>query len=190
GVDPARMGNDRTSMIDRKGRKAYNLKSYRKKKTTETASLVAKRIDRAQAEGDPYLAVFVDVGGVGGGVVDILHDTGYEHLVVPVNFGGRPIDTDRYTNKRAEIWKTMGEWFEGESGVDIPDDDSLHADLIGPTYTHNLIRNQLVLESKEQMVKRGIISPDEGDSLALTFSFPVAAPQKKAKRRTAPDWRT
>lgn len=190
GVDPARMGSDRTSMIDRKGRRAYNLVSLRKKKTTEVASYVAQRIRTAAAEGDPYRAVFIDVGGVGAGVVDILHDAGFEDLVIPVNFGERALDPDRYTNKRAEMWKTMGEWFEQEGGVDIPDEDSLHADIIGPTYTHNLVRNQLVLESKEQMVKRGIPSPDEGDSLALTFAFPVADKPTRRQRRPAPDWRT
>ena len=190
GVDPARMGADRTSMIDRKGRRAYNLLSLRKKKVTEVAAAVAKRINVAQQEGDPYQKVFVDVGGVGAGVVDILHDSGFEDLVVPVNFGGRPLDPELYVNKRAEMWKTMGEWFESEGGVDIPDSDSLHADLISPTYTHNLVRNQFVLESKEQMVKRGVPSPDEGDSLALTFAYPVAIPQTKKPRRPARDWRT
>jgi hypothetical protein len=190
GVDPARMGADRTSMIDRKGRRAYNLVSYRKKKNTEVASLVAARINKAAKEGDPYQKVFIDVGGVGAGVVDILQDSGFADLVVPVNFGGRPLDPELYVNKRSEIWKTMGLWFESEGGVDIPDNDSLHADLIGPNYTHNLVRNQFVLESKEQMIKRGVPSPDEGDSLALTFAYPVAMPTAKKQRRPAQDWRT
>lgn len=190
GVDPARMGADRTSMIDRKGRKAYNLVSYRKKKTTEVAAYVAERINKAAKEGDPYQQVFIDVGGVGGGVVDLLVDSGFDKLVVPVNFGGKALDPELYVNKRAEMWKTMGEWLEEEGGVDIPDSDSLHADLIGPTYTHNLVRNQFVLESKEQMVKRGVPSPDEGDSLALTFAFPVAMATSKKPRRAVQDWRT
>lgn len=189
GVDPARMGTDRTAIIDRKGRRAYNLVGLQKKKTTEVASIVAQRIDAAQKEGDPYRAVFIDVGGVGGGVVDILTDAGYDHVVVPVNFGERPLETERFVNKRAEMWKTMSEWLETEGGVDIPDSDSLHADLIGPTYAHNLVRNQLVLESKEQMLKRGIPSPDDADALALTFAFPVAEPIKRTGRRAPRDWR-
>ncbi len=189
GVDPARMGIDRTSMIDRKGRRAYNLLSLRKKKVTEVAAVVAARINKAKAENDPYQAVFIDVGGVGGGVVDILTDTGFDDVVIPVNFGGRPLEPERYINKRSEMWGSMGEWFEIEGGTDIPDSDSLHADLITPTYTHNLVRNQFVLESKEQMVKRGVPSPDEGDSLALTFAFPVAMKDTKKTRRPAKDWR-
>lgn len=190
GVDPARMGSDRTSMIDRKGRRAFNLRCLHKKKTTEVAAIVAQRIHTARKEGDPYVAVFIDVGGVGAGVVDTLEALGYGDVVVPVNFGERPLDTDRFVNKRAEMWKTMADWFATEGGVDIPDDDSLHADLIGPTYTHNLVRNQLVLESKEQMLKRGIPSPDDGDALALTFAFPVAEPIKRTGRRAPRDWRT
>jgi len=31
-----------------------------------------------------------------------------------------------------------------------------------------------VLEAKEQMKKRGLASPDDGDALALTFAMPVA----------------
>jgi hypothetical protein len=32
---------------------------------------------------------------------------------------------------------------------------------------------RLKLERKEDMKKRGLRSPDEGDALALTFAFPV-----------------
>lgn len=53
-------------------------------------------------------------------------------------------------------------------------------DLTGPGFRHNN-RDQLVLESKEDMAKRGIASPDDDDALALTFARAVApvAPVKK-----------
>jgi phage terminase large subunit len=56
----------------------------------------------------------------------------------------------------------------------IPNDVDLRAQLIGPTYTFNL-RNEIQLERKEDMMKRGVESPDFADALALTFSYPVAA---------------
>jgi len=34
--------------------------------------------------------------------------------------------------------------------------------------------SRLVLESKEDMRRRGALSPDEGDAVALTFARPVA----------------
>lgn len=190
GVDPARMGSDATAMIDRKGRRAWNLARYHKKKNTEVAAIVANRIEAAKREGDEYRAVFIDVNGVGAGVVDVLHEMGFESLVVPVNFGGRALDEELYVNKRVEMWCLMADWLNQEGGVEIPDSDSLHSDLVTPTYTHNVVRNQKVLESKEQMKKRGIPSPDDGDALALTFAFPVAQrAQATPVRRRFSDWR-
>jgi hypothetical protein len=55
----------------------------------------------------------------------------------------------------------------------------LHADLNGPTYTYNS-NGRLILESKDDMKKRGLRSPDAGDSLALTFAVPVA-PREMSK---------
>ncbi len=39
--------------------------------------------------------------------------------------------------------------------------------------------NQLVIESKEHMQKRGQASPDDGDALVLTFAAPVLPPAKE-----------
>ena len=47
-------------------------------------------------------------------------------------------------------------------------------DLTGPGYRHDK-RDRLVLESKEDMKKRGVDSPDDRDALALTFAQPVLA---------------
>ena len=46
-------------------------------------------------------------------------------------------------------------------------------DLTGPEYALAL-KGQIKLETKDSMKKRGLASPDDGDSLALTFSEPVA----------------
>ena len=52
--------------------------------------------------------------------------------------------------------------------------DSLHADLTGLKYSYDS-NTRLRLERKEDMKKRGLRSPDEGDALALTFAFPIHA---------------
>jgi hypothetical protein len=51
---------------------------------------------------------------------------------------------------------------------------SLHADLCSIRYKFDS-KTRLVLERKEDMKKRGIRSPDEGDALALTFALPDMA---------------
>jgi hypothetical protein len=118
-------------------------------------------------------AVFVDGGGVGGGVVDRLRQM---HIpVIDVQFGSKPDDTGyltgdegvRYANKRAEIWGSMRAWLK--SGGAIPGDQELRQQLTNLQYAFN-VRNEIQLEKKEDMKKRGLSSPDIADALALTFA--------------------
>lgn len=51
----------------------------------------------------------------------------------------------------------------------IPDDPELAADIVGPEYGYSN-KNQIQLERKEDMDKRGLASPDSGDMLAMTFA--------------------
>lgn len=189
GVDPARFGDDRSSWIHRNRRVAWGLKSFKKLSTTELAAKVAREIERCAAEGDPIDAVFVDVVGLGAGVVDTLNDMGYRSIVIPVNAGSTADQPEEYFNKRVEMWDEMSEWISS-APVSIPDSDSLHSDLMAPKYTYNT-KQQKVLETKEQMRKRGEISPDEGEALALTFAYPVKPKKSKMdKTRKSRDWRT
>ena len=95
-----------------------------------------------------------------------------------INFGSKPdsvgfstgVSGEAYANKRAEMWGMMRGWLRGGT---IPNDPDLRAQLIGPTYTYNL-RNEIQLEKKEDMMKRGLESPDIADALALTFAYPVS----------------
>lgn len=169
GVDPARFGDDRTSIIRRRSRKAFGLESYAKKDTMEVAGLVLKIIK----EENPAM-VFIDVGGLGAGVVDRLNELGYgTHIVRGVNGGEKPLNGEKYFNKRAEMWGEGREWLNDDAGVELPDLDTLQADLTGPSYSYDSA-TRLRLEKKEDMKKRGIRSPDEGDAWALTFAFPVS----------------
>lgn len=168
GVDPARFGDDRTSIIRRQGRVAYGLESYTKKDTMEVVGIVAKII-----ESDKPTKVFVDVCGLGSGVADRLNELGYRDIVIAVNAGSSPLDSKKYKNKRAEMWGELKEWLHDEP-CQIPDSDSLHADMINVKYKYNS-NSQLLMESKEDMKKRGIRSSDESDALCLTFALPPSA---------------
>lgn len=174
GVDPARYGNDRTSIIKRKGRCAYDLKSYEKRDVMEVTGLVHKIILEDKPD-----KVFIDVGGLGAGVYDRLVEMGYKGLVIAVNFGGKPLLADRYLNKRAEMWGEMKNWLM-DFPCQIPDSDSLHADLCNIKYTFDS-NTRLKMESKEDMKKRGIRSSDEADALALTFALPAKTQQNNSK---------
>ena len=49
----------------------------------------------------------------------------------------------------------------------------MQADACGPSYRYDAL-TRIVLESKEDMRRRGALSPDEWDAVALTFARPVA----------------
>ena len=168
GVDPARFGEDRTSLIFRQGRVAFGLESYTKKDTMEVTGIVFSLIEKYKPA-----KVFIDVGGLGAGIVDRLNELGMRDIVVGVNAGSKPLDGQKYANKRAEMWSKCKEWLE-EVPCQIPDSNSLHADLCNIKYSFDS-NSRLVMERKEDMKKRGIRSSDEADALCLTFSFPIKA---------------
>ena len=168
GVDPARFGDDRTCIIRRKGRVAFGLESYSKKDTMEVVGIVHQIIkDEKPAK------VFVDIGGLGAGIVDRLFEFGCRDVVVGVNAGSKPLNGRIYANKRAEMWGVLREWLHDEP-CQVPNNDALHSDICGIRYKIDS-NSRLQMERKEDMKKRGIRSPDSADALCLTFAYPETA---------------
>lgn len=163
GVDPARFGDDRSVILLRQGLQAFTPKIYRGMDNMDLASRVA-----AEIQDHNPAATFIDAGA-GSGVIDRLRHLGY--TVIEVNFGGKATDKT-YLNKRAEMWFKMREWIA--MGGCIPNMVDLKQDLATPTYWYDAA-NRIQLESKDDIKKRGLPSPDLGDALALTFAEPVAA---------------
>ena len=52
----------------------------------------------------------------------------------------------------------------------MPQDDALIAELTAPTYTFSST-GKMVVESKADMKKRGVRSPDLADAFLLTFAY-------------------
>ncbi len=164
GVDVARYGDDRTVLFPRQGLVGFRPTILKGSDTMATASRVAQLVDEWRPD-----ATFVDVGGVGGGVIDRLQQLKYP--VIPVDFGSKA-NNPRFENKRAEMWWDMAAWTK--AGACLPDLPELTQDLSAPRYTYANQRGRLQLESKDDMRARGLPSPDVGDALACTFAFPVA----------------
>lgn len=175
GVDPSRFGDDAFAVAYRRGRKVIKVDARHKLSNVDGANWIRSLIDE-----DGPSAVFVDVGGVGGGVYDILQSWGppYSNLTKAVNFGSPPHNPSASrkhggpANRRAEMWANSREWLQDVAGVDIPDLDVLQSDACSPGYKYNL-NQQVLIESKEDMRKRGVKSPDYWDAVALTFAEPV-----------------
>lgn len=129
---------------------------------TRAAAVMADR-----TLGRQVAAMFID-SAFGSPIVERLHTLGYKN-VHEVNFGGTSPDLHQ-ANMRAFMWNRMKDWLLKGA---IPNTDKIAAELARPGYHQNR-KSQLVLESKDDMKKRGEASPDEGDSLALTFARHVA----------------
>ena len=164
GVDIARFGDDQCVIRGRQGRNGRVIPpiKWRDRDTVFSAGKIAWTIDKYNPQ-----AVFIDGGGVGGGVVDLLKSRGYR--VIEVNFGSAARKELQYANKRAEMWGDLRDWLA--TGV-IDADQQLSDDLQGPEYAFDK-DGRILLERKEDMKRRGVASPDDGDALALTFAMPI-----------------
>jgi phage terminase large subunit len=65
----------------------------------------------------------------------------------------------------------------------MPQDDGLIAELTAPTYTFSST-GKMVVESKADMKKRGMRSPDLADAFLLTFA---CAERRKVERYRRPE---
>lgn len=170
GVDVARFGGDDSVIYTRIGRGWLPIKRYHGLSTTELVAKVKTAFGEVLKLGFPRDRIYINVdeGGVGGGPKDILKDDGYP--VRGIGFGEGADEKDLYARKREEMWGRMKLWLA--DGGSIPNDQALIDDLTAPEYDI-LPGGQVKLESKKDMKKRGLPSPDAADALALTFAFKI-----------------
>jgi len=167
GVDVAREGDDSTAFVIRQGRVILGYTRFSKLDNMEVAGLVIRAIQTWKVD-------FVGIdstGGYGAGVYDRLVEMGLGAKVSAINFASSAIDKDRFKNKRTEMWHGIRSWLE--MGAQLPNEDEIQQDLCSVTYKFDSSGEQLKLERKDEMKKRGIKSPDIGDAIALTFFRPT-----------------
>lgn len=161
--DPAWEGDDELVIALRQGLMFQILRTIPKNDNDiEIANILARLEDEHKAD-----AVFVDAG-YGTGIVSAGRTLGRDWVLVW--FSGESTDLG-CLNKRAEMWKLMRDWLK-EGGA-LPKDPVLYNDLIGPE-TVPRMDGKIQLESKQDMKRRGLQSPNRADALALSFAHPVA----------------
>lgn len=171
GVDPAWTGSDEFVIYLRQGLYSKRLGNYKKNDDDfQMAGIIAGFEDDYQADG-----VNVDMG-YGTGIVSAGRAMGRTWFLVA--FGGES-SKQEYFNKRSEMWGEMKTWLK-EGGA-IEDDPILHDELIAPE-AYITAKGQTQLESKKDMKKRGVPSPNRADALALTFARKIIRKAHAANR--------
>ena len=171
GVDVARGGADKTVLSRRWGAWFALLEKYPGSDTPDgqaVATLTLKAlVDGGQAN--------VDVIGVGASVYDLLRQQ--RAKVVPINFAESSSARDRsntlrFANRRAEAYWKLREALDPDKGENLmlPPDSELLADLCAPHWS--MRTTGIIVESKEDIVKRLGRSPDCGDAVVLSAYTP------------------
>ena len=133
--------------------------------TTRIADVLSREWDGRRVH-----TLFLDAAGIAGPVAARVRQLGFKNLM-EVNFGAdSPHEKRRYM--RDHMWAELKDWLLIGA---IDTSSRLESDLVGPGVRPEK-RQRVWLESKEDMKKRGVASPDEADALALTFAMPVQAP--------------
>ncbi len=138
----------------------------------ELANRVHATYDRLRPDG-----IFIDEGGVGGGVVDNCREQ--RLFVWAVQFGGKDDITglsndnsgEKYANKRAAMYGAARAWIK--SGL-LPSDPDLRTAMLAIRYTFNK-KDEIQLVAKEDIIEDnpGILL-DDLDAFVLTFGGPLA----------------
>lgn len=178
GLDVARGGGDNCAIRFRRGADGASIPPIKipGEQARDSMRLVSVATDVLAREypggvdgaGVKVKMLFVDETGIGGPIVDRIKQLGFSSRVLGVNFGSKPPD-GHYANMRSWMWSQMRDWLTRGS---IDKDTRLETDLTGPGYFHDK-QDRLLLESKEDLKKRGLDSPDDGDALCFVADTAV-----------------
>jgi phage terminase large subunit len=159
-IDVARFGADESVIGIRRGN------SFVRKEVLHNVDVhaLSKFATRVADEEQPEF-IKVDVVGIGSGVADNLRAWGYKAIDYVAQ--ERAWSPEKFVNKRTESWYLLRERFR-KNTINIENDEMLVGQLSSPKYTFDTA-GRYKLESKDDMKKRGLESPDRADVVAMLF---------------------
>ncbi|GAF87251.1 unnamed protein product, partial [marine sediment metagenome] len=177
GVDVAWYGDDDTAFAIRYGGKVLPLEVMHGRDPMEVAgrAMILKRDHELER-------VKVDMIGIGAGVYARLKEQ--TKGIVPIDSARKSADAKKFVNFRAQMWAGFRLWLSDEE-VGLPPDPELAAQLSSVKYKYNS-RGQLVIESKEDMKKRGMASPNKADAVVYAFADVGGIDLSDIEQPTAP----
>jgi len=184
GADVARFGGSRTSCAARQGGVLFKARSDAcPMNTQEAAAYIRDFAEEVAAEtGAEEVTVLVDEGG-NPGVIDTLQGLQSEGIrYQAVNFGSAALDKERHVNRRCEmLWGVREAAQRGNTVTDLVISATGEAierfvsQASAIRFKYEASRLRPLVETKQDMTKRNMPSPDELDSVALCFAGTPAA---------------
>lgn len=170
GLDVARFGSDNSALCKRQANAV--IEKIRIWKNLDLMQLTGAVVAEYEAleDGDRPSEILVDSIGLGAGVVDRLIELGLPAR--GINVSESPSFGTQYRNLRAELWAKAKAWLERRDCF-LPNDERLISELATVRYKF-ASNGKLQIESKDDIRRRGLPSPDVADAFVLTFAGDAA----------------
>ena len=180
-------GGDKSILLRRQGPKVFPLEEM---DTPESEKLTGWALRRL-AMYEPELTM-VDTIGVGWGIEGNLRARS-NRSILGVNVAEAAPDDERFYRLRDELWWRVRTAFE-QRMISIPRDDELIGELTSIKFEEP--NGKIKVESKKDMKRRGLDSPNKADALCLTFYYEtsllraITARKRAPKRAYVGSWKT
>lgn len=172
GIDVAGMGRDSSTLCVRRGNRVDEIKQHLSHGQADHMHVVGMAV--------PYLKnrsnlAFVDTIGEGAGVYSRMDELGYTNAFsCKFSEGAHRLtdETGQYTfsNMKAYLFWAVRDWLnpKNKHNAQLPPDDKLAEELTNIKWKFQS-NGSIILESKDELIKRIKRSPDKADALANTF---------------------
>ena len=164
GVDVARHGSDWSVLCKRQGSVVRELIRWKDLDTMQLAGAIKAEYDSTHYSERPN-SINIDSIGIGQGVCDAGMNMNLP--IFSVNVSESASLKAHYLNLRAELYFKIKDWLETRK-VKLPYHEKLVEELLAIRYTYTPT-GKIKIESKDDLKKRLLKSPDHADSLMLTF---------------------
>jgi hypothetical protein len=178
GLDVARsLHGDESALYRDRGGQIRQVWVGREADSTNLAARVLRLSEHV-----PAVPVAVDTDGIGGPVHDLvrrgLPDLGLiGRRTIAFSVAGSPQNARDFDTRRSEVWWTA-RWAMEKGLWDLDEgDDELALQLAAPK--HWLKRGVFHVETKEELAKRGVKSPDRADSAIMSYLGNVMARRRR-----------
>jgi len=163
GLDVAEYGGDETVLTKRKGLKFDIVGAWRMQDPMESVGKVVRALGFNRKT-----QINVDAIGTGSGVYYRLKELGYNARPIKGSASPSRENQERFKNYRAELHWNLRAMLPY---VSLPKDPDLRAQLCSIKY-RVLSSGIIIIESKEEMRRRGLPSPDRADAIIYAAAPP------------------